>query len=46
MKSSKLIEWLAYYAHASPAIYGIFSALVAVVVGLLVGVVLGRGTGR
>jgi hypothetical protein len=46
VKSSPVIDWLSYYAHASPAIYGIFSALVAVVVGLLVGVVLGRGTGH
>jgi hypothetical protein len=46
VKSSPVIEWLSYYAHASPAIYGIFSAVVAVVVGLLVGVVLGRGTGH
>ncbi len=46
VKSSRVIDWLSRYAHASPAIYGIFSALVAVVVGLLVGVVLGRGTGH
>jgi len=46
LKSSREIEWLSYYAHAKPAVYGIFSALVAVAVGLLVGIVLGRRTGH
>jgi hypothetical protein len=46
IKSSRVIDWLSYYAHAKPAIYGIFSAVVAVAVGLLVGIVLGRGTGH
>jgi hypothetical protein len=46
VKSSPVVDWLSYYAHASPAVYGVFSALVAVMVGLLVGVVLGRGAGR
>jgi hypothetical protein len=46
VKSSPEVEWLSYYAHAKPAIYGIFSALVAVAVGLLVGIVLGRRTGH
>jgi hypothetical protein len=46
VKSSPVIDWLSYYAHASPAVYGIFSALVAVMVGLFVGVVLGRGAGH
>jgi hypothetical protein len=46
VKSSPIIDWLSYHAHNSPAMYGIFSALVAVAVGLFVGVVLGRGAGH
>ncbi len=46
VKSGRIIEWLSYHAQASPAMYGTFSALVAVLVGLFVGVVLGRGAGH
>jgi hypothetical protein len=46
VKSSPVLDWLSYHAYASPGAYGIFSALVAVAVGLFVGVILGRGAGH
>jgi hypothetical protein len=44
--SSGLADWLATKARTDPAVYGVFAALMAVAVGLLVGVVFGRGAGH
>ncbi len=41
-----LIRWLTYYAQANAALYGFLSAFVAVMAGLMVGVVFGKGAGH
>lgn len=46
VSSSGLADWLATKARTNPAVYGVFAALMAVAVGLLVGVVFGRGAGH
>ncbi len=43
VKSGAVAQWLAYHAQTSPAMYGVFAALIAVAAGLLVGVVFRKG---
>ena len=43
VKSGTLGQWLAYHAQASPVIYGVLAAVIAVAAGLLVGVVFRKG---
>ncbi len=43
VRPGRLIGWLAYHAQANPEIYGVLAALIAVLAGLLVGVVFRKG---
>lgn len=46
VQSSGIVKWLSYHASASPAIYGIIAALIAIMAGVFVGVIFRRGTGH
>jgi hypothetical protein len=43
VKSGALSQWLAYHAQASPVVYGVLAAVIAVAAGLLVGAVFRKG---
>ncbi len=46
VQSSRIVNWLSYHATASPAIYGVLAALIAVIAGLFVGAVFRRRAGH